>query len=264
MSERKVKATHLSKTAAAGEDLQPSQAGQSTDRQAGEGVPAAQQADDAAARDEAPAPGNGQGEQAEAPPQAAGGETKAAADQSTAAAEQPGEAPAVVEDPAEALALARQDAEANYDKYLRVQAEMENYKRRIQKEHGESLRYALTPLVREVAGIMDNLELAVDHARKDQGEGVGALLTGIEMVIRQMQEALGRFGVSRIEAVGKPFDPTLHEAMSVVETDDVPENQVIEEFQAGYLLHDRIVRPARVGIAKRVSEERRDVPPPGD
>ena len=95
-------------------------------------------------------------------------------------------------------------------------------------------------------------------------EGVGALLTGIEMVIRQMQEALGRFGVSRIEAVGKPFDPTLHEAMSVVETDDVPENQIIEEFQAGYLLHDRIVRPARVGIAKRVSEERRDVPPPGD
>jgi len=159
------------------------------------------------------------------------------------------------ESPLDALATeleaARADIAAHQDRYMRLQAEMENYKRRTSKEHEERLKYALTPLVKEIAAVMDNLERAVEHARQNQGEPADALRDGIEMVIKQMIEAFSRCGVTRIEAEGKPFDPNLHEAMTVVETDDHPEDQVVMVLQAGYLLHERVVRPARVGVAKK-------------
>jgi molecular chaperone GrpE len=175
------------------------------------------------------------------------------------------QAPETLETPetlaADALEEARQEAAAAAERVLRLQAEFENYKKRIQKEHADALRFALAPLVTEVAAIMDNLERAVEHVRKEPGDGVAPLLEGVEMVVRQMREALGRFGVRRIDAVGKPFDPALHEAINVVETQDAPENQVLEEYQAGYLLHDRVVRPARVCVSKRAAEPPADAPP---
>lgn len=152
------------------------------------------------------------------------------------------------------LDQARQDSVAHYDRFLRLQAEFENYKKRIHKEHQDSLRFAVTPLVTEMATVLDNLERAVEHARKEPENGAAGLLEGIEMVLRQLQETLGRFGVTRIEAVGKEFDPALHEAMTVVETNEVPDNHVFQEFQAGYLLHDRVIRPARVSVAKRAPD----------
>ena len=153
--------------------------------------------------------------------------------------------------PAQLLEAAKEEAVANYDRFLRVTAEFDNYKRRLQKEHADRLRYAMSPLIREIAGTVDNLELAMSHAAKGQDDGVQALLDGIAMVVKQIHEVFAKFGVTRIEASGQPFDPELHEAMTVVETADVPENQVIEEFQAGYRLHDRVVRPARVAVSKR-------------
>jgi molecular chaperone GrpE len=161
------------------------------------------------------------------------------------------------------LEQAREDAVAHYDRFLRLQAEFENYKRRILKEHADALRFALAPLVTEMAAIVDNLERAIEHAGKEQSDGVEALLAGIELVLKQMREALGRFGVTRIEAVGKPFDPSQHEAINVVETDDVPENQVLDEYQAGYLLHDRVIRPARVSVSKRAGPGGGEAPPAG-
>ena len=134
---------------------------------------------------------------------------------------------------------------------MRAQAELENYKRRTTKEHADSLKYALAPLVKEIAAVLDNLERAAEHARQNQGEPANALLDGIEMVIKQMVEAFARCGVSRIEAEGQPFDPNLHEALTVVESDDHPENQVVAVLQSGYLLHERVVRPARVSVAKK-------------
>lgn len=176
----------------------------------------------------------------------------------------PPEAPAEAapEAPAEAaeadltaqLEQARQESAAHYDRFLRLQAEFENYKKRIHKEHQDSLRFALSPLVTEMATVLDNLERAVEHARAEPENGGTGLLEGIEMVLRQLRETLERFGITRIEAVGKEFDPALHEAMTVVETDEVPENHVLQEFQAGYLLHERVIRPARVSVAKRGAE----------
>jgi len=178
------------------------------------------------------------------------GEQQAAAEEQ-APEPAPGEEAAPAEEAPDALEQARQEAAENYDRFLRLQAEVENYKRRMAKEHTESLRYAISPLVTDVAAVIDNLERAIEHARKEQGETVEALVAGIEMVLKQLGETLGRYGVVRIEAVGKPFDPSRHEAINVVETNDVPENQVLDEYQAGYLLHERVIRPARVSVSKR-------------
>lgn len=145
----------------------------------------------------------------------------------------------------------RNEAKANFEKFLRTRAEFENYKKRVTKEHTDNLKFALTPLLREMAGIIDNLERAVEHTRNGQGDTTGALVDGIEMVIKQVHETLERFNMTRIEAAGKPFDPELHEAMTVVETDEVPENQVIDVFEAGYQMYGRVVRPARVSVSKR-------------
>jgi molecular chaperone GrpE len=152
------------------------------------------------------------------------------------------------------LEQARQEAAANFDRFLRLQAEFENYKKRVGKEHADSLRYALTPMVTELAPTLDNLERAMEHARSEPGDGLTALLAGIEMVVKQMREAFGRFGVTRIDSVGKAFDPAQHEAIAVVERADVADNQVLEEYQAGYLLHDRVIRPARVSVSKRAGD----------
>lgn len=148
----------------------------------------------------------------------------------------------------------RNEVKANFEKFLLTQADFENYKKRVTKEHADNLKFALTPLLREMAGMIDNLERAVEHTRNGQGDAAEALVDGIEMVIKQVHETLERFHVTRIEAAGKPFDPELHEAMTVVETEDVPENQVIDVFEAGYQMHGRIVRPARVSVSKRPAE----------
>lgn len=154
------------------------------------------------------------------------------------------------EEPTEAEA-ARKTAEETYDRFLRLQAEFENYKKRQAKERAETLKYASVPLLKDFLNIQDNLARATEHARKNGGEGMEAILSGVEMVSKQINEIFERHGLKRIEALGKPFDPTLHEAMGVVETGEAPENQVMEEFQAGYTLHDRVVRPAMVMVSKR-------------
>ena len=232
--------------------------GQTLRRPGGPGTPGA-----AGGAAESPAGGAQPGPAPEAPqaPQDVAGAATGGPGAAQQAPETP-EAPEAPETPQpDALEEARQEAAAAAERVLRLQAEFENYKKRIQKEHADALRFALAPLVTEVAAIMDNLERAVEHVRKEPGDGVAPLLEGVEMVVRQMREALGRFGVRRIEAVGKPFDPALHEAINVVETQDAPENQVLEEYQAGYLLHDRVVRPARVCVSKRAAEPPADAPP---
>jgi molecular chaperone GrpE len=184
---------------------------------------------------------------------------QAAADAGAAGAATPPPAP---EAPAEQDPITRLEAEVSklraalteqYDKHLRLQAELDNYKKRVQREQAESLKYALLPLMRELAGTLDNLERALGHSRAPDGADASGLAAGIEMVVKQLAETCERFGMVRVQAAGQPFDPTRHQAVVVVDTDQVPENQVLEELQAGYVLHDRVVRPAMVSVAKRNS-----------
>jgi len=140
-----------------------------------------------------------------------------------------------------------------YDAFLRLQAEFENFKKRMYKEQAEQLKYAQLPLLKDLTQAMDNLERALAHIRAQSGADAQGLAGGLDLVAKQLRETFEKFGMVRVKTAGASFDPTRHEAVTVTETDQVPENQVLQEFQAGYLLHDRVVRPAMVSVSKRAS-----------
>lgn len=136
------------------------------------------------------------------------------------------------------------------DQHLRLNAEFENFKRRMTKENADRLKYYHIGLIKELLPALDSLEHAIDHGKKDNAT-VDAILEGIEMVYKINQEALGKFSVKKIEAKGEAFDPNIHQAVGTVESEEVPEDHVVDEFQVGYLLHDRVIRPAMVRVSKK-------------
>ncbi len=136
------------------------------------------------------------------------------------------------------------------DRSLRTLADFDNYRKRVERERGEDRRYGAQELLREVVGIVDNLE------RASLAEGsLEDLRQGVAMILRQLEDLMKRSGVSRVEAVGEVFDPSVHEAVSRVEDPDVSEATVVEEFQAGYLIHDRLLRPSIVRVAVPASDD---------
>jgi molecular chaperone GrpE len=147
------------------------------------------------------------------------------------------------------------EAKANYDLFLRERAENENFKRRMQREKSEAIRFANEPLVRDILPVLDNLERAIVHAQG--GSGGQSLIDGVTLVVRSFLETLEKHGVSRVSAKGQLFDPTKHEAMAQVESTEVAPNTVIDEYAPAYVLHDRLLRPALVTVAKAPSEEKK-------
>jgi len=145
------------------------------------------------------------------------------------------------------------EAKENYDRLLRTAADFENYKKRAAREKEDWTKFANEDLIRVILPFIDNLERAVNHAQKIADTGV--LVEGVQLTLQQLLQALNKFGLSSFESVGKPFDPTMHEAMLVVETDKHEPNQVVEEFQKGYLLNDRLLRPATVSVSKPPEKE---------
>ena len=140
------------------------------------------------------------------------------------------------------------EAKANYELFLRERAELENFKRRMQRDKSEALRFANEPLVRDLLPVVDNLERAIVHA---QGGGNGQPLSeGVQLVLRTFLDVLEKHGVTRVSATGEPFDPTRHEAVAQVETGDLPPNTVAEEHTPGYSLHNRLLRAAMVSVSK--------------
>jgi len=141
----------------------------------------------------------------------------------------------------------------HYDRLLRLAADFENYKKRAAREKEDWTKFANEDLLRAILPFIDNLERAVNHAQKVTDTGV--LIEGVRLTIQQILQTLNKFGLSSFQSVGKPFDPTVHEAMLVVETDQHEPNQVVEEFQKGYLLNDRLLRPATVSVSKPPEKE---------
>lgn len=140
------------------------------------------------------------------------------------------------------------------DKYLRLAAEFENYKRIAQREQREFSRFANETLLKELLPIVDNLERAIECAKKGYGnEGV---VQGVELTLKQFLETLSKFGVSPIATVGTTFNPARHQAITRVETLEKPDNTIIEELQKGYLLHDRVLRAATVTVATSPSDNK--------
>ena len=141
----------------------------------------------------------------------------------------------------------------HHDRLLRLAADFENYKKRAAKEKEDWAKFANEDLIRGILPFIDNLERALLHAQKVTDTGV--LIEGVRLTIQQLLQTLNKFGLSSFQSVGKPFDPAMHEAMLVVETDKQEPNQVVEEFQKGYFLNDRLLRPATVSVSKTPEKE---------
>lgn len=139
------------------------------------------------------------------------------------------------------------------DKYLRLAAEFDNYKRRAQRDRSDAIRYANESILKNLLPIIDNLERAIQCAK--DAEANGPLLEGVELTHKQFLETVGKLGVRQISSTGSPFDPAIHQAVAQVESDTAEQNTIIEEFQKGYFLHDRILRPAMVTVAKESSDQ---------
>ena len=144
------------------------------------------------------------------------------------------------------------DAESKYkemqDRYLRLNAEFDNYKKRMMRENSDRLKYFNMELIKELLPSVDNLERAISHAG-DENSDLENMIEGLQMVYKGMQEAFGKFGVTEIESIGKEFDPNCHQAVGMIESQEVPENHVAEECLKGYYLHDRIIRPTMVRVS---------------
>lgn len=145
------------------------------------------------------------------------------------------------------LAEKSREAAEYFDKWLRLRAEFENFKKRMQKEKADLMKFGHESLLKSVLPIVDNLERAVDHGKSVKENT--SLLEGLEITLKQFLNTLERFGVRPIFAVGEVFDPEKHEAVSQEESDQEP-NRVISEIQKGYLFHDRLLRPAKVIVSK--------------
>ncbi|HIJ87864.1 MAG TPA: nucleotide exchange factor GrpE [Desulfuromonadales bacterium] len=149
----------------------------------------------------------------------------------------------------EQLAAKEKEARENWDRFLRERADLENYRKRVGREKEELLNYGNKSLLEEILPIIDNLERALTHASE---ESQGAVVEGIRMTHAMLLTALKKFGVTPVEAVGAPFDSAFHQAMAQVPTDQHDPNTVVEEYQKGYMLKERLLRPAMVTVATQI------------
>lgn len=138
------------------------------------------------------------------------------------------------------------------DKYLRLAAEFENYKRRVQRDQQDSIKFANESLLKNLLPIIDNLERAIKFGKETESNQ--ALMEGVELTHKSFLETIGKLGVRQISSEGQPFDPTMHQAVAQVESENLAPNSVVEEFQKGYFLHNRILRPAMVTVSKEASQ----------
>lgn len=149
-----------------------------------------------------------------------------------------------------------EEAQKNYDLYMRTYAEIENVKKRGIREKEELSKYANESLIKEILPVIDNLQKAISHAQNDKNPT--GLIEGLELTLGGLITALEKAGLKEVEAEGKPFDPNFHEAISQQRDDKVAPGLVINEFQKGYLLNGRLIRPARVVVSQGDDNKRED------
>lgn len=153
------------------------------------------------------------------------------------------------------LAEKTKEAAEFFDKWLRLRAEFENFKKRVQKEKADLLKFGNESLLRALLPVLDNLTRALDHGKEAGGDP--SLVEGVELIHKQFINILERFGVKPISAVGELFDPEKHEAVAQEESDLEP-NKIMGEVEKGYFYHERLLRPAKVIVAKARGEKREE------
>ena len=164
----------------------------------------------------------------------------------------------VVKSPEELMEEKVKEAETkaseNYDRLLRATAEFDNYKKRSAREFQESKKYANEAFIKQLLPVIDNLERAVESMGGEGEDSGQSVIEGVKMTLSEIFKVFDRFHLKPLESEGKPFDPNFHQAVVQEETNVVPENTVVKEMLKGYLLHDRLIRPAMVVVSKAAAE----------
>ena len=153
------------------------------------------------------------------------------------------------EDCRELLKKREKELKDTQERILRLAAELENTRKRLEREKAEGITYANESIMRQLVEVVDNLERAIEHGEK-KDENCEGLLEGVRMTLKNFLDVLARFGAEPFESVGVVFDPNKHEAVFQEQSPDYPDMTVTKEFQKGYTLRDRLLRPARVGVAR--------------
>ena len=144
-------------------------------------------------------------------------------------------------------------ADEHWDRLLRQTADLENFRKRAARERQEAIKFANESLLEKLVPVMDNFDMALAAANQPQNNTADSLKAGVGMIAAQFKAALTESGLEEIDALGKPFDPNWHEAVSQQESAEAPEGQVVQQLRKGYKLRDRLLRPAMVIIAKKPS-----------
>lgn len=152
------------------------------------------------------------------------------------------------------LQAAQEEGKESYDRFLRISAEFENYKKRSIREMEDFRKFANELLIKELLSVVDNLERAITST-DNKGNSGDNVVEGVDLTLKEILKIFERFKVSEIDCVEKPFDPSFHQAVMREENDDYPENTVVKELQKGYLLHDRLLRPAMVAVSVAKSKD---------
>jgi Molecular chaperone GrpE (heat shock protein) len=163
-----------------------------------------------------------------------------------------GGAPLEINDLKAKLEDKEKEAAANYDKYLRTVAELDNYKKRAAKEKIDTIKYGNEEIIRDILPFVDSLDRAMEQTG---GSDVEAFKDGIKLIREQLLCCLKKYGLERIESAGLDFDPNFHEAMMQIHSDEHEENKIVNEIAKGYLLNGRLLRPSKVCVCKKINKE---------
>ena len=137
------------------------------------------------------------------------------------------------------------------DKYLRLYADFDNYRKKALKDKEELIKYSNEALVYEILPVLDSLEMALKHSASGNSEALQALAKGVENTLRELSRILEKSGLAAIEALNRPFDPAVHHAMSQVESPEMQDSMVVEEFRKGYMYKEKVLRPSMVSVSKK-------------
>lgn len=146
------------------------------------------------------------------------------------------------------LKAAQEESRETYDRFLRISAEFENYKKRSAREMDEFRKFANESLIKEMLSVVDNLERAINSS-SDAKQANSGLVEGVNITLKEILKIFEKFNVKPVESLKKDFDPSFHQAVMTEETDDYTEHTVINELQKGYMIHDRLLRPAMVVVS---------------
>jgi len=159
----------------------------------------------------------------------------------------------------EALEREKERADGYLNRLKYLQADFENYQKRVKREQEELVKHGSEQLIVKLLGVVDDMERAIEASKSSSDKEV--LVSGVQMVLKQLQATLAEEGLSQIEAVGKPLDPELHEAIATVETDQYPENIIVRVLRKGYSLNGKVIRPSMVEVAKKRAVSTQDEQP---